>query len=127
VNEPAFLLDSNICIYLLKGVSAAARAKLEARALGEVLTSAVAYAEVMLGVDPDDAEAQATAKRFFAVIPVRPFDMAAADAYARLPFKRRSFDRLIAAHAVAAGLTLITRNAADFADVPELVVEDWTR
>ncbi len=53
--------------------------------------------------------------------------MAAADAYARLPFKRRSFDRLIAAHAVAAGLTLITRNVADFADVPELVVEDWTR
>ena len=36
------------------------------------------------------------------------------------------FDRLIAAHALSLGLTLVTDNERDFADVPELTVENWT-
>jgi tRNA(fMet)-specific endonuclease VapC len=34
-------------------------------------------------------------------------------------------DRLIAAHAVNAGVTLVTNNEADFKDYPGLVVENW--
>jgi tRNA(fMet)-specific endonuclease VapC len=40
---------------------------------------------------------------FLSEVPVLPFDAAAADVYARLPF-RRGFDRLIAAHALALDL-----------------------
>jgi tRNA(fMet)-specific endonuclease VapC len=47
-------------------------------------------------------------------------------AYAQLPFKRASFDRLIAAHAVSQDLIVVTGNAKDFADVPGLKVENWT-
>jgi tRNA(fMet)-specific endonuclease VapC len=55
-----------------------------------------------------------------------PFDEAAARTYARLPFKRARFDRLLAAHALSIGATVITNNEIDFADVPRLMVENWT-
>ena len=64
---------------------------------------------------------------FFERLPVLPFDRAAAHVYARLPFSRHRFDRLIAAHALALDLTLVTANARDFRDMPDLRVEDWTR
>jgi tRNA(fMet)-specific endonuclease VapC len=60
-------------------------------------------------------------------VPVLPFDAAAAEVYARLPFRRGSFDRLIAAHALALDLVLVTDNVADYADVPGLKVENWVR
>ena len=50
----------------------------------------------------------------------------AAREYARLPFKRARFDRLLAAHALSLGVTIITNNESDFADVPGLTVENWT-
>ena len=64
---------------------------------------------------------------FIDMIPLVPFDEAAARAYAGLPFKQARFDRLLAAHALSIGVTVITANLADFKDVPGLVVEDWTQ
>ena len=43
-----------------------------------------------------------------------------------LPFKRRSFDRLIAAQELALDVILVTDNEKDFADIPGLKVENWT-
>lgn len=63
---------------------------------------------------------------FIAEIPVLDFDQAAGRAYARLPFKRGRFDRLIGAHALSRGLILVTNNEQDFADIPGLKVENWT-
>ena len=39
--------------------------------------------------------------------------------------RRDTMDRLIAAHAVSAGVTLVTNNEADFNDSPGLTVENW--
>ena len=63
---------------------------------------------------------------FAAEIPVLAFDQAAGRAYAGLPFKRGRFDRLIGAHALSRGLTLVTNNERDFADIPGLKIENWT-
>jgi len=71
--------------------------------------------------------ALAAASRFFTLIAALPFDRAAAEYYAKIPFRRGRFDRLIAAHALALGLTVVTANEADFADVPGLRVENWTQ
>lgn len=127
MTEPCFLLDSNICIYLLEGKSDATRDRLQQCVPGEVVTSAVVFAEVVRGIDPKDGRALEAAGRFFGLIQALPFDQAAAQAYARIPFRRGRFDRLIAAHALALGLTVVTANEADFADVPGLRVENWTR
>ena len=126
MTEPLFLLDSNICIYLLEGLSDAVRDRVERCRPGQVVTSAICLAEVMRGVDRGDPDALAKAQRFFAVIPPLDFGMGAALRYAELAFRRHSFDRLIAAHALSAGLALVTNNVSDFADVPGLMVENWT-
>lgn len=123
--DPLFLFDSNACIYVLEGLSTALRDRVETCEPGQIVTSAVAYAEVMRGVDPEEIEANAKVTRLFEVIPVLPFDVDAALAYQRIPFKRGRFDRLIAAHALALGLTIITSNGTDFDDVPGLRVENW--
>lgn len=124
MTEPGFLLDSSICIYLLGGRSPKARARIEACRPGEIATSTIVLAEVMVGARTLDAAAQAEA--LFQLVSVLTFDEAAARAYARLPFKRGSYDRLIAAHALSLGLTLVTNNERDFADVEGLKIENWT-
>lgn len=125
MTEPKYLIDANLCINLLDGESEAAGVRLAACEVGEVVTSAVVYAEVMIGAEQQGKVERAMA--FFAQIPVLPFDEVAGRAYSRLPFKRGSYDRLIAAHALALGLIVVTSNVDDFKDVPGLVVEDWDR
>jgi tRNA(fMet)-specific endonuclease VapC len=126
VVEPRFLFDSNICIYLLEGLSDEARARAERCSPGEIVTSAIVYAEVTRGLDRNNATGMAVVEAFFGVVGIVPFDRAAAGRYAEVPFKRGRFDRLIAAHALALDLTLVTNNERDFADVPGLRVENWT-
>lgn len=122
-----FLLDSNILIGLLAGTPAILRERISACEQGEVGISAISFAEVALGSwrgqRPPMQVLEQIARRF----DVRPFDVAAAAMYARLPFRRGSFDRLIAAHALSLGAALVTNNERDFADVPELSIENWTR
>lgn len=126
MTDPLFLLDSNICIYVLQALSENARRRIEACRPGEVVTSALAYAEVIRGIDPDSPAAVEKAEAFFAIVQVLPFDREAAAAYRRMPFRRTSYDRLIAAHAYSLGLTFVTNNVRDFRSVPELKVENWT-
>lgn len=123
--EPRFLLDANICIYILDTSVSEAVRRLEQCEVGEAVTSSIVYAEVMLGAVHGGGHDRA--RRFFGLLPVLPFDQAAADTYARLPFERQSFDRLIAAQAISLGLTVVTSNLKDFAGVPGLKVEDWAR
>ena len=63
-------------------------------------------------------------------IPAEPFDAGAARVYgpirrATRQKKKDALDKLIAAHAVALDVTLVTNNEADFADYPGLRVENW--
>nr|WP_286207669.1 type II toxin-antitoxin system VapC family toxin [Hephaestia sp. MAHUQ-44] len=118
------MLDANTCVYILDGVGEALRRRVEAARSGALVTSAIAYAEVMIGAARREAITET--RRLFDMIPVLPFELSAAEAYVTLPFKRGSFDRLIAAHALALDLTLVTDNECDFADVPGLRVENWT-
>jgi tRNA(fMet)-specific endonuclease VapC len=127
VAEPAFLLDSNICIYVLADAEGAAARRLGDCEPGSVVTSAIAYAEVMRGRPTDDPSAVAGAEALFRVVPVLPFDEEAARRYRAIPFRRGTFDRLIAAHALALGLVLVTNNERDYGDVPELRMENWTQ
>jgi len=126
VIEPRFLLDTSICIYVLEGIGTSLRSRIEQHVPGELVTSAICHAEVMKGLLGADAGRRAQAERLFDLFEVMPFDRDASLAYGGLPFRRGSFGRLIAAHALSLGLTLVTNNEADFADVPGLKVENWT-
>ena len=129
MNEPRYLLDTNICIYVLDGEkdNAPLRHRIEQLEPGDAVVSAIAYAEILLGHKVSIARREKQVMRFFRMFPVVAFDQAAAHAYAGIPFKRGSYDRLIAAHAIALDLTLITANERDFADLAGLRVENWTQ
>jgi tRNA(fMet)-specific endonuclease VapC len=122
-----YLLDSNILIKLALGTGGEAlRARLAVCDEGDLVTSAVALAEVAYGSMNAKPPPLEQLRAFVEEVPVLDFDYKAALAYAALPFKRASFDRLIAAHALSHGLTVVTDNVKHFADVPALVVENWT-
>jgi tRNA(fMet)-specific endonuclease VapC len=87
--------------------------------------SAISFAEVALGTAQQRPPPPEVLDAFVAAIPILPFDEAAAREYARLPFKRARFDRLLAAHALSIDATVVTDNEVDFADVPGLMVENW--
>jgi len=90
------------------------------------VTSSIAYAEVAYGSVRGRPPAFEELQAFIEEVPILDFDYKAACAYATLPFKRASYDRLIAAHALSHELTVITDNVQHFADVPGLKVENWT-
>lgn len=122
-----FLLDSNIVIAAALGVSTVLRARMAACDEGDLVTSAVAYAEILFGSERGKPPPVDKLALFIEEVPVLDFDILAATAYASLPFKRGSFDNLIAAHALSRDLTIVTDNIAHFADLPGLKVENWMR
>ncbi|MEO6716356.1 MAG: type II toxin-antitoxin system VapC family toxin [Novosphingobium sp.] len=121
-----YLLDANVVIFVLSGQHPSIRERMGQCRETDFVTSSIVYAEVALGSARGKPPPIEVLDQFVQSVPVLDFDRAAAQAYSTLPFKRASYDRLIAAHALALGLTVVTDNLGDFADVPGLVVENWT-
>lgn len=121
-----YLLDANTAIYAMVQRTSPVVARIEKHAPGEVAISAISFAEVALGVQLQKPPPPEVLEAFLSAVPIVPFDEAAARRYAELPFKRARFDRLLAAHALSTGATIVTNNEADFADVPELKFENWS-
>jgi tRNA(fMet)-specific endonuclease VapC len=122
-----YLLDTNIIIKLTMAQSEALRIRAAECLDGDMVTSSIAIAEVLYGSVNDKPPTLDQLEGFLEVVPVLDFDMAAASAYATLPFERASYDRLIAAHALSLNLTVITDNMKHFRQVPGLKVENWTQ
>ena len=121
-----YLLDANIIINVLLASGDRLRERMSLCDESDFVTSAIAYGEVAHGSVRGKQPPFEILERFVEKVPVLDFDCHAARAYATLPFKRASYDRLIAAHALSLGLTVVTDNVAHFADVPGLRVENWT-
>lgn len=120
-----YMLDANSIINLLSGEFPKLTARVAATDAGDVGISSVAFAEVALGSEHGKPPELDLLDRLIGEIPLLPFDEAAARAYSLLPFKRGNFDRLIAAHAISLGLTVISRNVKDFSAMPGAKVENW--
>jgi tRNA(fMet)-specific endonuclease VapC len=121
-----YLLDTNIIVALTVSADENVIRRAGECDVGDMVTSSIALAEVAFGTEQGQPPTMEALRSFVEEVPVLDFDYKAALAYAQLPFKRASFDRLIAAHALSHGLVVVTRNEKDFADVPGLKVENWT-
>lgn len=121
-----FLIDADSAIYAMGDANSPVNARIADCSPGEVGISAISFSEIALGVRLQKPPPPKVLEAFVAAIPIAPFDEAAAREYAKLPFRRARFDRLLAAHALSIGATVVTNNEADFADVPGLMVENWT-
>lgn len=127
-----YLLDTNICIYLIKHQPETVARRFAQCRVGEVMMSAITYAELEYGVAAcaDPERERATLRALAEDIPVAPFDASAAQAYRPIRFATREqkldhLDKLIAAHAVALGAILVTNSVRDFARYPGLRIENW--
>lgn len=128
-----YMLDTNICIYLIKRHPPQVLHRLAALTQGSAVMSVVTYAELRAGLEMQMAN-RAQDERALALlisrIPVLPFTQADAESFGVLRAavrdrNRDTMDRLIAAHALSAGVTLVTNNEADFKDYPGIKVENW--
>ncbi len=121
-----YLIDANSVVFAMDVGNEVLTDRISRCAAGDLAISVISYAEVAYGTHIGKPPPPEVLEAFIAAIPLIAFDAAAARTYARLPFRRARFDRLLAAHAISIGATIITNNVSDFADVPGLQVEDWT-
>jgi predicted nucleic acid-binding protein len=128
----AYLIDSDVVIDHLNN-DPAARLLLDRLAADGLTISLITYLEVYQGTlaSPDPAQAQAKLDAFLAGVPIVPFSAAVARRCARLRtelqrqgkrVRPRALDLLTAATALEHGLTLVTRNLADYEDIPALAL-----
>ncbi|WP_417616132.1 type II toxin-antitoxin system VapC family toxin [Parasphingorhabdus sp.] len=126
-----YLLDTNACIDFLDARNQHVADRIDA-AFGHLTVSAITVAELRVG-SKTSTDPVGDARRidaFVAGVKVTAFDEASATTYGnvirKIGVKRKSFDRLIGIQALTLGLTLVTSNEKDFADVPGLKIENWT-
>jgi tRNA(fMet)-specific endonuclease VapC len=129
------MLDTNICIYLIKEHPPSVLERFVTHAVGTLGISIVTLAELEYGVSKSRRPAQnrEALDEFIAPLEVAPFDRPATAAYGKLRVtlekKGRSIgsmDLLIAAHALSLDARLITHKVKEFGRVPGLRVEGWT-
>ena len=127
-----YMLDTNMCIYLIKNQPPEVAERFAACQVGDVLMSAITHAELEYGVrgSADPSRERVNLASLVQDIVVVPFDSAAALAYGPIRLatrdtKKDHLDKLIAAHAVSLGATVVTNNLRDFAKYPGLNVENW--
>lgn len=131
--KPKFMLDTNICIYLMKNHPPEVAERFAQCFVGDVVISAITLAELEHGVACSGAAAgqnRDALDGFLQEIPVAPFEAKAARAYgparhATRERKRDALDKLSAAHALALNVVLVTNNEGDFVGYPGLRVENW--
>jgi tRNA(fMet)-specific endonuclease VapC len=129
-----FMLDTDICIYLIRKKPLQVLEKLKKLSIAEVAISSITLAELEYGVARSSKPEQNSEalQAFVAPLEIVPFDDRAACRYGEIRAWLESegkvigaMDLLIAAHAGSLGLTLVTNNLREFERVPGLALENW--
>ncbi|HKT15279.1 MAG TPA: type II toxin-antitoxin system VapC family toxin [Allosphingosinicella sp.] len=130
----AYILDTNVASHIIKGDRPELQSRLIAVPMEDIAISAVTEAELFYGLAKRGYPSSLTerVRQFLLRVEVLPWDHDVTRAYGDLRAKCESIgvilsplDMMIAAHAVATGATLVTRDRA-FSNVPKpLNVEDW--
>ncbi|MBW1694555.1 MAG: type II toxin-antitoxin system VapC family toxin [Deltaproteobacteria bacterium] len=128
------MLDTDICIYIIKRKPASVLKRLESLRPGRLAISAITFAELINGAKKSQHVEANLAKlnALGELVDIRPFDKQAAVCYGdvRSDLEKRgetigSNDLLIAAHALSLGWTLVTNNEREFSRVKGLKMENW--
>lgn len=130
-----YMLDTNICIYIINKHPAKALKKLLATNPKDVCLSSITLAELRYGVEKSQHQHQnrESLNNFILSFNIKMFDEEAADHYGKIRAELEKkgkligpLDLFIASHARSLGLTLVTNNTKEFERVSHLKVIDWS-
>ena len=129
-----YMLDTNICIYVIKHKPETVFQKLQNTNPEDVCISSVTYAELVHGVEKSAAveKNRLALSMLLANMEILDFDVDAADCYGKIRavLEKKGtpigpLDMMIAAHAQSLGYTVVTNNAKEFSRVSALRIENW--
>jgi tRNA(fMet)-specific endonuclease VapC len=128
-----FLLDTNAVSDLVRNPQGKCATRIAAIGENEVLTSIIVASELRYGaLKKNSIRLTRQLETILSVLEVAPFEAPADTVYAKVRAQLEAAgtpiggnDLLIASHAVALGLTLVTDNEREFARVRELKLENW--
>lgn len=129
-----YLLDTNVCITYMRGRNALLLQRFGTHPPADIALCSVVMAELRYGADSsvNPIKEHAKVDTFAAPYTSLPFDDAAARLFGEIRHALLSsgkpigpLDTMIAAIALANGLTLVTHNTAEFSRVTGLTLEDW--
>jgi tRNA(fMet)-specific endonuclease VapC len=130
----AYLLDTNICIYLIKKRPMEVLERFREHPVHEVAISVITRFELQYGVEKSQSpqRTQKALDTFLRPLNVLDLDTRAAthaaNIRARLEHKGTPigpYDLLIAGQARSMGMVLVTNNTREFKRIPDLPVENW--
>lgn len=129
-----YMLDTNICIYVIKHKPETVFQKLQNTNPEDVCISSVTYAELVHGVEKSAAveKNRLALSMLLANMEILDFDVDAADCYGKIRavLEKKGtpigpLDMMITAHAQSLGYTVVTNNVKEFSRVSDLRIENW--
>jgi tRNA(fMet)-specific endonuclease VapC len=130
-----YMLDTNICIYLIKQKPEKVLRHFKAHSVGDIGISSVTLAELRFGVEKSQqAENNRQAlDEFILPLEIADFDEKAAESYGKVRASLEkegkpvgSMDMMIGAHALSRSATLVTNNTREFKQIKHLKIVDWS-
>ena len=128
------MLDTNICIYIIKNKPQSVREKLKEFDIGDLCISSITVSELYYGAYKSlHVEKNLLALEHF----LRPFDILEYDLKASIEYGKirasleksgkiiGGLDMMIAAHALTNKMTLVTNNTKEFERVENLILDNW--
>lgn len=129
-----YLLDTNICIYLIKQKLPQVLERFCSLSLLDIGISSITVAELEYGASKSQQQERNrhALTEFLLSLEIIEFSQAAAVIYGNIRTDLESkglvigsMDMLIAAHAMSLDLTLVTNNIREFSRIPHLSLENW--
>ncbi len=129
-----YLVDTNICIYIMKEKPVSVINRFKSLDISDIAVSEITVSELFYGVEKSQrkAENHQRLNEFLMPFTVLPYRSPASKAYAKIraDLERKgqvigALDMLIASHAIAEDLTLVTNNTKEFQRINELKLENW--
>ncbi|ARP83530.1 hypothetical protein CAL12_23790 [Bordetella genomosp. 8] len=134
--SPLFMLDTDVCSYLIRGHSRSVDARFRNTNPDRVCISVITRGELLYGIArrPDAKRLALLVSRFLDAMPVIPWESGAADVYANVRAQLEAAgtpigyaDTMIAAHAIDSNAVLVTNNARHYEriDITGFKYESW--
>lgn len=130
----SYMLDTNICIYAIKNKPVQVLKKIKENLSDQLCISAITLAELEYGVEKSlyPEKNRADLFKFLSILDILPFNDSAAAEYGNIcTYLQKQgtpigiMDMLIAGHARAEKMILVTNNVREFKRVPNLEIENW--